>query len=1490
MSKGGHKKETQKLIPDLKKFWIELSMEDRKKIVNDLSNLQSKRAVPFPHIKDYILCIQLLKGTTIGQENYSDWKKILNNLLKDDKYKIKQIEYFLAFSSNLLAENIIYKFPIFESPNPVIVWKSDKPNYKIKADSKNIMRVVFDEITLICFAKNSSSIIYNTSGIYYPFDRHYRWEGVNGKITWERAGFEKDEMFANLTKYTINAAKAEFEADSVFYFYNKYFKEPLPGKLREKVMADVTKPEKATYPKFNTYTKRFKIPKIYEGVDFDGGFSMEGSKFIGFGTREEPAILSIYKKDSVFLIARSKSFVIKPTLCVGNNTAIAFQMVEDSLYHPSLMFKYFADKKLVQLVRADEGMSKSPFINTYHKIEMGVEVIEWKTDEPRMELKMTRTLSGDYKTFFQSLNLFDLLTWDLLAYNDEVHPCHAVQKFSEKMMSREFYADDFAADYGYSLAQVLQMLLSLSYINLIHYDSDTRLVTCNDRLFEYIESRGKKRDYDVIKINSYVNKMENAKMNLLNFDLKIYGIKQIQLSDSQNVTVFPYPNEILMKKNRYIEFDGRIRAGRFQYYGKNHSFDYDAFKINLTNCDSLHILAQADKVDAMGRPLYVIVRSTVENIRGNLMIDGPFNKSGAKVLPQYPTFNCEKESYVYYDRKSIQGGVYARDKFYFQIFPYSIDSLDNFENKNLKFKGHFSSAGILPEFDETLVLQPDYSLGFTRKSPAEGYPMYGGKGVFKNDINLSNKGLRGSGTFHYITSTTTSDDFIYYPDSMNTIAQHFINTKQGGAPEYPHVESDNAFIHWMPYQDQLFITDRGKPLTIYEKQAYHHGTLKLEPTGLTGWGRIDIESSKLSSKLFYFKENIIDSDTAAFELKSLDLGDLAFKTDNVNAHVDFSERVGRFKSNGDASFVEFPKNQYICFMDQINWYMDKSEIEMSVDSKKGKEQIQDPNADPTQAQDVQIEGPKFISVHPDQDSLWFVSPKARFNLIKSIITAYDVKYIKVADATVYPSEKPVIIEKRAVIKPLEEAKIIANNATRFHTIYNSTVNIFGAKKYSALGDYDYIDETEKKFKIHFSEIKVDTSMQTFAKGRIIEPDNFFLSPNYQYQGLVDLFASKEYLTFTGSVKIKHDCEKIGADWFRFSAEINPNEIYIPVSEDLFSINNNKMIAALMLPVKADSMNIYNAFLTRPKSVSDIPILSANGFLFFDKSDSKYKISNKEKLTEMNMPGNYLHIHRSICNTYGEGKMNFGCEFGQLKLSPIGTITKDYEIGEADLEIVLAMQFYFNETSLKKLTDIITEAEGLKGVDLSSRLYSKAISEMIGVEKSEKWIAQVALGNLKKYPDELEEYIIFPDVKLKWNPSTRSYRTTDLIGIGTIYKKQVNKFVDGYIEIEKKRGGDIFTMYLKVNDYIWFFFTYRSGQMLALSSDGEFNRAITETKKDKLSLDVKKGEAPYRYYIATEGQVKKFLKRMETDTKDVKEEEDEEEEGGKKKKKKSEEDE
>lgn len=1492
LSKGGHKKDAQKIMPDIKEYWQKtFTKNERIAIVEDINTLQTKRAIAYPHIKNYILIRINFKKNNTDQQEIKEWEKIFDFLLSNKKMAIRQIEIFLATTYNLQNSKTIFRFPLEDDGRtPVIEWKSNIPDCKFRFDKENVFKIIFENINLMCFQKNSGSAIYNTSGIFYPLDRDSKWDGVNGVVTWERAGFEKDEMYANLKRYKLDLSKSEWDADSVSYVYRKYFQQPLTGHLKEKIMADVTSPDKAIFPKFNSYTKRFKIPKIYDGVDFEGGFTMEGSRFIGHGTRQEPAILNFYKKDSVFLVARSKAFLFKKDLCMSKITSIAFKLDTDSIYHPSILLKYFVDKKRVELIRDEEGLSKSPFIDTYHKVEMNVEVITWQTDEPRMELKMTRTLAGSYNAVFQSTNLFDLYTWDKLQYNDQDNPLYLVQDYAKKNNVTEFLIDDFANAIGYSLAQVTRTILELAFLNIVSYDFDTKYVKLNDRLAFYINSRTRKTDYDVIKINSNVNRAENAKINLLNFDMRINGINQIQLSDSQNVTVFPASNEILMKRNRYFEFDGKVRAGRFQFYGKTFAFDYDNFKINLTNCDSLHILARAEgKNDENGKPLYVIIRSTIENIRGNLMIDSPNNKSGNKRMPQYPTFNSEKNSYVFYDKKNISGGTYKRDKFYFQIFPYSVDSLDNFENKNLKFKGHFASAGILPEFDETLILQPDYSLGFTRKSPPEGYAMYGGKGTFHNDINLSNKGLRGEGDFNYLTSITSSKDFQFFPDSMNVIADNFANIKTAGTPEYPEASSKGSFVHWMPYLDQLYNSDRETPIKMYEKQAYLHGTMKLEPSGLTGWGKMDIESSNLSSKLFYFKENIIDSDTAMFELKSMDMGDLAFKTTNINAHVDFTKRMGAFKSNGEASVVEFPKNQYICKMDQINWYMDKSEIEMSIDDKKTKDKIADKdNLSPTQQEDLQLEGPIFTSIHPQQDSLKFVSPKAKYSLIKSTITAHNVKFIRVADATIYPSDEPIVIEKKALMRPIENCKIIANNTTRYHTIYNATANIYGRKNYGASGDYDYIDETDKKQKIHFSEVKVDTTIQTYATGKIIEPDNFTLSPRFQYQGDVALSASNENLTFTGAAKMKHECDKIGATWVKFSAEISPKEIYIPISDDPKSINNEKLEAAVMLPPKADSMLVYSAFLTKPHSVSDVPLLKTGGFLFFDKDENKFKISNREKLTEINMPGNYMHIHNTVCNMYAEGKMNFGADFGQLKIAPIGSIIQDYDKGDADLELIITLKFFFNESSIKRMTELINEAQGLDGVDLGKKTYTKGMKELVGVEKADKWLAQVALGNFKKYPEELDELILLSDVKMKWNPPTKSFRSTGKIGIGSIYKKQVNKYLEGNIEIEKKRSGDIFTMYLQIDENTWFYFNYKTGLMQGLSSDRDFNLAISQAKKDKLTLDTKKGEMPYRYYLATEGQKKKFQKRFEEGAEITKD--DDEDDGGKKKKKKKEDEE
>ena len=54
-----------------------------------------------------------------------------------------------------------------------------------------------------------------------------------------------------------------------------------------------------------------------------------------------------------------------------------------------------------------------------------------------------------------------------------------------------------------------------------------------------------------------------------------------------------------------------------------------------------------------------------------------------------------------------------------------------------------------------------------------------------------------------------------------------------------------------------------------------------------------------------------------------------------------------------------------------------------------------------------------------------------------------------------------------------------------------------------------------------------------------------------------------------------------------------------------------------------------------------------------------------------------------------------------------------------------------------------------------------------------------------------------DIKMKWDSVTRSFVSTGNIGVGSIGKTQINKYVKGYMQIIKKRSGDAFNLYFEL---------------------------------------------------------------------------------------------
>src|SRR5690606_27280148 len=146
--------------------------------------------------------------------------------------------------------------------------------------------------------------------------------------------------------------------------------------------------------------------------------------------------------------------------------------------------------------------------------------------------------------------------------------------------------------------------------------------------------------------------------NLLNYDITVYGVKMVLLSDTQKVFMFPRGGEILLKKSRRMEFSGTVASGKFEFVGKDYVFDYDQFKINMKTIDSLKIFVESREPDINGNYPFRKVQTVIENLNGELRIDGPTNKSGYKKAPTFPSFTSFKESYAFYDKRQIFKGVY----------------------------------------------------------------------------------------------------------------------------------------------------------------------------------------------------------------------------------------------------------------------------------------------------------------------------------------------------------------------------------------------------------------------------------------------------------------------------------------------------------------------------------------------------------------------------------------------------------------------------------------------------------------------------------------------------------------------------------------------------------------------------------------------------------------------------------------------------------------
>jgi hypothetical protein len=330
---------------------------------------------------------------------------------------------------------------------------------------------------------------------------------------------------------------------------------------------------------------------------------------------------------------------------------------------------------------------------------------------------------------------------------------------------------------------------------------------------------------------------------------------------------------------------------------------------------------------------------------------------------------------------------------------------------------------------------------------------------------------------------------------------------------------------------------------------------------------------------------------------------------------------------------------------------------------------------------------------------------------------------------------------------------------------------------------------------------------------------------------------------------------------KFSAAIDPKNILIPISSKPRDKDDNLLFSGTF--VTLDSAGVYSAFLSQRKSWSDSTLVRTSGYLFYDKGAGVYRIASLEKLSDLTLHGNMVSFDKNYCLLFSEGLINFGVDYDLLKMRSSGKVVNVTDSSRVEVQTILGLSFYFSPEAMQMMANDIRMVPTLKAVNLSSPFNKKAMRDLLGVTAADKLGEELQLfGVVRAMPKEFNYQLLLNDVTLEWNPNSLSFISKGKIGIGFIGSQPVNVYVDGYVELQRKRSGDLLDIYLKANNGTWYWFSYFRGVMMSYSSNLEYNALLNNLKEKVRKHPDSNSRVTYKYMIGLQDRLARFLRRME----------------------------
>ncbi|MCB0588362.1 MAG: hypothetical protein KDD06_23925 [Phaeodactylibacter sp.] len=1450
--------------------------EETGQILKTGNAMLAQRMMASPYFENYLNALSMIKKASDPERHFRQWHEVLDKILANiENRHLKPFDEFVE-ASKLFFERQALRY----SESGGTSWYALANDYEFRFnDEEGEGEIYFANLDLMANRRTDSIFIYNTSGYFLPNQR--LWRGEGGRVTWERHGLGP-EVYAELGAYEFEVIKSLYEVREAKMHYPVFFGEGrlIKGSFSDKLVASNDATE-GSFPRFESDERVLEINNIGEGVHYIGGFRLNGKTVYGFGTKDRPAEILIEDANSKTAFrGSSELFTIRrEELIAGQGVEGVLRFGQDSIYHPSVNVRFDIRNREMALSRGDRASDRNPFFSSLHKVNIHADNIIAYLDQDSVAIGREKIpIHRKPVVEFESFNYFTEKDYQQLQNIATVNPIAVLKVMKDKEGKNDLPANEVAMKINnrFSVENIKGLLYDMVARGFINYNSDDEMVEVKDKVALYADAHRKKTDYDVLKIKSNTDST-NAIMNLRDNRIDIRGVDFVEFSEKQRVAVIPFNKRITMLPNRDIDLDAKVFAGFSTLEGKDFHFKYDEFQFNLDSIRYFDLFIPTGKMNN-GQPEAVSIGSRIEHLSGVLLIDAPSNKSGQDDIPLFPSLQSKDNSFVFYDYPKTQKGVYKRDSFYFQLEPFSFNHLDYYTKEDIQFDGTLFSADIFPPFDETVTLQADTSLGFITNTPAEGYPAYQKKGNYDGEVSLSNVGLLAKGNVKYLGASIYSEDIIFMPKQMLASAERFnLEESREEGLEVPRAQGFDVKIDWRPYKDSMYIRSEEAPFALFQEGVHTlDGTLILTPGGLKGDGTFDWDKATMRSHLFSFGAFSSTADTTDVKIKTQDLKDIALETSNVKSDVDFDEEIATFKANDEFLETTLPAIQYKTSMNEFTWEMAKESITFK--------------SDPTKPG-------RFVSIHPDQDSLFFEGGEAFYDLKTDELKVSGVPFVVAADAFIYPDSNYLEIGRGGVMGTLNNARIIADTLNRYHVINRATVDILGKRLYRATGFYEY-NIGDKQQEIEFANIVgqpvgkgaySQKRVVTRATGEVTPEDNFYIDHKTEFRGRISLEAESKNLSFEGFARL--ESEKLPHRfWFTVSSKADKNNLVINYDEPK-NYDGEPLATGFFL--SKETAEVYPRVMMPLFFRKDRPILPVKGVFRYDQEKDQFIFGDSLKVIGGNMRGNQLVFRNRDGKLEGEGAFLMGSGLNYVKVDAAGTMRSEFvevapkeqenmiisdtmnfaaplappeQVYQVETDVMTGIKMIVPERLLKiMITDIESMSFDASPVVYLTDLdfYRKATANLLPPGK-EADAALASLGTgLLDIPEKVNPYtFLFSRIPMKWNAEYQSFISMkDKNAVASINGEPINRMLESYIEFKMpSNDDDRLYIYIKSPSELFYFFGFKQGILSVTSNNPAFMEELAGMKTKEKVMKMEDGNT-YEIQDVDVGTARLFYNRV-----------------------------